>query len=89
MQAADVTIVKNDLGKISLFFALTTKTHRVIRENLFFSFVYNVIGIPLAAGLLSPWGLSISPAFAGLAMGLSSISVVLNSLRIKRLGGLS
>lgn len=85
MQAADVTIVKNDLAKIALFFKLSQKTFRVIRENLFFSFIYNIIGIPLAAGALSPWGINISPAFAGLAMGLSSISVVANSLRIKRI----
>ncbi len=83
MQAADVTIVKNDLSKIAEFISLSRKTHRVIRENLFFSFIYNVVGIPLAAGAFVYWGVSIPAAFAGLAMGLSSISVVLNSLRIK------
>lgn len=84
MQAADVTIVQNDLSKIDDFILLSRKTHRVIRENLFFSFIYNIIGIPLAAGAFVYWGVSIPPAFAGLAMGLSSISVVVNSLRIKR-----
>lgn len=84
MQAADVTIVQNDLSKIDDFILLSRKTHRVIRENLFFSFIYNIIGIPLAAGAFVHWGVSIPPAFAGLAMGLSSISVVVNSLRIKR-----
>lgn len=85
MEAADVTIAKNDLSKIVFFFKLSHKTYRVIRENLFFSFIYNVVGIPLAAGALSPWGINITPAFAALAMGLSSVSVVLNSLRIKGL----
>lgn len=85
MQASDVTIVQNDLAKIALFFKLSQKTFRIIRENLFFSFIYNIIGIPLAAGAFAPWGITISPAFAGLAMGLSSISVVANSLRIKRI----
>lgn len=85
MQAADVTIVKNDLSKIADFIVLSRKTHRVIRENLFFSFIYNIIGIPLAAGAFSYWGVDIPPAFAGLAMGLSSVSVVVNSLRIKRI----
>ncbi len=85
MQAADVTIVQNDLSKIDDFILLSRKTHRVIRENLFFSFIYNIIGIPLAAGAFAYWGFSIPPAFAGLAMGLSSISVVVNSLRIKRI----
>ena len=62
-------------------------TLRTIRQNLFWAFVYNVVGIPLAAGLLYPWtGWQLSPVIAGAAMSLSSVSVLMNSLRLRRFG---
>jgi Cu2+-exporting ATPase len=65
-------------------FNLSRITIHGIQQNLFFAFVYNIIGIPIAAGVLYPWtGWMLSPVFAGGAMALSSVSVVLNSLRLK------
>lgn len=84
MDVARVTLLHNDLSRIPAFFDLARKTVTTIRQNLFWAFVYNLIGIPIAAGLLYPYnGFLLNPMLAGSAMALSSVSVVLNSLRLK------
>jgi P-type Cu+ transporter len=86
MEAGDVTLMRSDLTGVSTAFALSRETMRVMRQNLFWAFVYNVVGIPLAAGALYPsFGLLLSPVVASAAMALSSFSVVTNSLRLRRL----
>jgi P-type Cu+ transporter len=86
MEAGDVTLMRSDLAGVSAAFALSRGTMRVMRQNLFWAFVYNVVGIPLAAGALYPsFGLLLSPVVASAAMALSSFSVVMNSLRLRRL----
>jgi P-type Cu+ transporter len=84
METAGVTLIKGDLGGIAKAHALSRAVMRNIRQNLFFAFGYNVIGIPIAAGLLYPsFGLLLSPIIASAAMALSSVSVIANSLRIR------
>ena len=86
MQSAGVTLVKGDLIGIVRARALSQATMRNIRQNLTFAFVYNVAGVPLAAGVLYPsFGLLLSPIVAALAMSLSSISVIGNALRLRML----
>jgi P-type Cu+ transporter len=86
MEAGDVTLMRSDLTGVAAAIALSRGTMRVMRQNLFWAFVYNVIGIPLAAGVLYPvFGLLLSPVLASAAMALSSFSVVTNSLRLRRL----
>ncbi|MBB6142936.1 Cu+-exporting ATPase [Silvibacterium bohemicum] len=86
MEAGDVTLMRNDLTGVATAIALSRNTMRVIRQNLFWAFIYNVIGIPLAAGALYPvFGLLLSPVIASAAMALSSFSVVANSLRLRNL----
>jgi Cu+-exporting ATPase len=88
MESAHVTLVKGDLGAILRARRLSSDAVRNIRQNLFFAFVYNATGVPLAAGLLYPiTGWTLTPAFAAAAMSLSSVSVVLNALRLSRSGG--
>jgi Cu+-exporting ATPase len=85
METADVTLVRGDLAGVARALELSRATVGVIRQNLFWAFAYNVIGIPVAAGALVPlWGFSLSPMIAALAMSLSSVSVVGNSLRLRR-----
>ena len=85
MQSAGVTLVKGDLRGIARAIRLSRATMRNIRENLFFAFLYNALGIPLAAGVLYPFfGLLLSPIIAGAAMSLSSVSVIGNALRLRR-----
>ncbi len=84
MDVAQMTIIGSDLNNISKAFKLSRDTVRTIRQNLFWAFIYNLIGIPLAAGILYPInGFLLSPMIAGAAMALSSVSVVSNSLRLK------
>jgi Cu+-exporting ATPase len=86
MEAGDVTLMRCDLTGVAAAIALSRGTMRVMRQNLFWAFVYNVIGIPLAAGALYPvFGLLLSPVIASAVMALSSFSVVTNSLRLRRL----
>ncbi len=86
MQSAGVTLVKGDLSGIVRARTLSRATMRNIRQNLFFAFVYNAVGVPIAGGLLYPWfGVLLSPVLAALAMSLSSVSVVMNALRLRRL----
>ncbi len=82
--SAGITLLGGDVAKINDAFRLSRSTMRVIKQNLFWAFFYNIIGIPLAAGLFFPFfGWTLSPVFAGLAMAFSSVSVVSNSLRLK------
>lgn len=84
MDVAKMTLITSDLNSIPKALALSTKTVRTIRQNLFWAFIYNLIGIPIAAGLLYPInGFLLDPMIAGAAMALSSVSVVTNSLRLK------
>jgi P-type Cu+ transporter len=85
-EAGDVTLMRNELTGVPVAIALSRATMRVIRQNLFWAFIYNLIGIPLAAGVLYPvCGLLLSPVIASAAMALSSFSVVTNSLRLRGL----
>jgi Cu+-exporting ATPase len=85
MERAQVTLVKGDLGAILRARKLSHATVRNIRQNLFFAFVYNGVGVPLAAGVLYPaFGIVLSPMIAALAMSLSSVSVVSNALRLRK-----
>lgn len=84
IEAADITILHGDISKIDKAIKLSKATITTIKQNLFWAFIYNVVGIPVAAGVLYPiFGITLSPVFAGLAMALSSVSVVSNSLRLK------
>ncbi|MBE7048170.1 MAG: cadmium-translocating P-type ATPase [Ruminococcaceae bacterium] len=83
-EVAGVLLMRNDLLAFTDAVALSRFTMKIIRENLFWAFFYNTIGIPLAAGVLSPVGILLSPALAGIMMALSSLCVVTNSLRITR-----
>jgi P-type Cu+ transporter len=85
MESAGVTLVKGDLRGVAKARRLSRATMRNIRQNLFFAFIYNVLGIPIAAGVLYPvFGLLLSPIIASAAMSLSSVSVITNALRLKR-----
>ena len=76
--------MRNDLSAIPQSIALARRSMRVMKQNLFWAFIYNVIGIPVAAGVLYPFtGLLLSPILASAAMALSSVSVVSNSLRLR------
>jgi len=84
IETAGITLLNGDISKLVKAFRLSKFTMRGIRQNLFWAFIYNLAGIPLAAGVLYPFfGWTISPIFAGFAMAFSSVSVVSNSLRLK------
>ena len=86
MESAGVTLVKGDLRGIARARRLSRATMRNIRQNLFFAFAYNVLGVPIAAGALYPiFGLLLSPMIASAAMSASSVSVIANALRLRRL----
>jgi Cu+-exporting ATPase len=85
MESGAITLMRSDLGGVADAFLLSRRTMRVIRQNLFWAFVYNVVGIPVAAGVLYPlFGILLTPPMAAAAMAMSSVSVVTNSLRLKR-----
>jgi Cu+-exporting ATPase len=84
MESAGVTLVKGDLTGIVRAIRLSRAVMRNIRQNLFLAFVYNALGIPIAAGALYPvFGVLLSPIIAGVAMSLSSVSVISNALRLR------
>jgi Cu+-exporting ATPase len=83
--ASDITLISGDLQGIVTAIKLSRATIQNIRQNLFFAFIYNILGIPIAAGILFPFfGWLLSPVIAGGAMALSSVSVVTNALRLKK-----
>ncbi len=85
MDVAMVTLMTSDLSKLPMAIRLSRKCVGIIRQNLFWAFIYNVMAIPVAAGALYPsLGLALDPMWAGGAMVFSSVSVVLNSLRLKQ-----
>jgi len=85
IESAHVTLIKGDLRGIVRARRLSRQTMRNIRQNLFFAFIYNAAGVPIAAGVLYPWfGLLLSPVIAAAAMSLSSVSVIANALRLRR-----
>lgn len=84
MDVAKMTIISSDLNKISDAITLSTQTTQTVKQNLFWAFFYNIIGVPIAAGILYPkYGFMLDPMIAGAAMAFSSVSVVSNSLRLK------
>ena len=85
IESAGVTLVKGDLRAISKAIRLSRATMRNVKQNLFFAFVYNAVGVPIGAGVLYPFfGLLFSPMFAAAAMAMSSVSVISNALRLRR-----
>jgi P-type Cu+ transporter len=88
LEASDITLVSGELSGVVTAVKLSRRTMRTIRQNLFWAFFYNVVGIPVAAGVLYPVaGVLLSPVFASAAMALSSVTVVGNSLRLRRQAG--
>jgi Cu+-exporting ATPase len=85
IEASDVTLMRGDLGGVAAAIALSRRTMRIMKQNLFWAFAYNVLAIPIAAGALYPaFGILLSPILASAAMAGSSVSVVTNSLRLAR-----
>jgi len=85
MEASDITLIKEDLNGVAKAIELSQRTIRTIKQNLFWAFIYNTIGIPVAAGVLYPFfGILLNPILASAAMAFSSVSVVSNSLRLRR-----
>ncbi|HYO12391.1 MAG TPA: heavy metal translocating P-type ATPase, partial [Thermoanaerobaculia bacterium] len=85
VEASDVTLMRGDLASAAAAITLSRCTMRTMKQNLFWAFIYNVIGIPVAAGALYPvFGILLSPILASAAMAFSSVSVVTNSLRLRR-----
>ena len=84
MDSSDVILMKDDLTSILDLINISKKTIKVIKQNLFWAFFYNALMIPIAIGILKPVGISINPMLASLAMVLSSITVILNTLKLKK-----
>src|SRR5262252_3842213 len=85
MESADITLVKGDLRGLVRARNLSRAGMRNIRQNLFFAFIYNLLGVPIAAGVLYPFvGILLRPVFAAAAMSFSSVSVIANALRLRR-----
>ncbi len=85
VEAADLTLIRDDLALIPKAIHLSRQMMRIIRQNLFWAFCYNVVALPVAAGVFYPiWGWTLNPALAAAAMAMSSVSVVTNSLRLRR-----
>lgn len=85
IESSDITLIQGSLTKLVKAIKLSQATNSTIKQNLFFAFIYNILGIPIAAGILYPFfGILLNPMFAALAMSLSSVSVVTNSLRLRR-----
>ena len=88
LEAADLTLIRDDLDLIPQAIRLSRQMMRIIRQNLFWAFCYNIVAIPVAAGAFYPvWGWTLNPALAAAAMAMSSVSVVTNSLRLRRFNG--
>jgi len=83
METSGIVLIKNDLVDVITAIQLSRETVDKIKQNLFFALIYNVVGIPIAARLFASFGLVLKPELAGLAMALSSVSVVLNSLTLR------
>ena len=84
IESAQLTLLKGDISKLLKAIKLSKFTMAAIKQNLFWAFIYNIVGIPVAAGVLYPFfGILLNPIFAGSAMAFSSVSVLSNSLRLK------
>jgi Cu+-exporting ATPase len=87
LDAADIALLSGELPAVVSAIMVSQAAMRTMKQNLFWAFIYNVIGIPIAAGILYPWsGILLSPMLASAAMAFSSVSVVANSLRLRRAG---
>ena len=84
MDSSDVILTSSDLISIVKLMDISKRTIKIIKQNLFWAFFYNFLMIPIAIGVLKPFGISISPMFASFAMVISSITVILNALRLKK-----
>ncbi len=84
ISSADIVLRQNDLRQLTSILSTSKQMLQIIRQNLFWAFIYNILLIPIAAGILYPWGILLNPMIAGGAMALSSIFVVMNSLRLKQ-----
>ena len=85
MDSSDVVLMKDNLDKINDLINISKKTMRIIKQNLFWAFFYNICMIPIAAGILIPFGITMNPMFAAFSMTISSVTVTLNSLRLKNI----